>query len=72
MHINYLAFRRRTHISHKLPEDYLNRMQEFVYYIIKFKSKYDFELNEIANMDEAPLYLSMPPYTTVRRLDLRK
>ena len=27
MHRNYLTFRRSTHISHKLPENYLNRMQ---------------------------------------------
>ena len=52
MHRNYLNFRRSIHISQKHPENYLNRMQEFLYYNIKFRSKYDFELNAITNMDD--------------------
>ena len=52
MHRNYLNFRRSIHISQKHPENYLNRMQEFLYYHIKFKTEYDFELNAIANMDD--------------------
>ena len=37
-------------------------MHEFLCYSIKFRSKYDFELNAIANMDETPLDLNMPSH----------
>ena len=47
-------------------------MQEFVCYNIKFRSKYDFGLNGIANMDETPLYLNMPRVQPYWRLDLIK
>ena len=70
IHRNYLNFRRSTHISLKLAENCLNRMQE--YYNIKFRGKYDFELNAIANMDETPLYFSMPPCTTVQKIGSKK
>ena len=63
MHRNYLTFRRSTHISQKLPENYLNRMQEFLYYNIKFIRKYDFELNAIANM---------PPCTIGQKIESKK
>ena len=72
MHTNYLTFRRSTHICQNLPENYMNRMQEFVYYSIKFRSKYDFELNAIANMGESPLYINMPPCTTVQKIESMK
>ena len=72
MHRNYLAFRRRTHISQKLYENYLNRMQEFSYHSIKFRIKYGFDLNAIANMDKTPLYLSMPLYKIVQKIGSKK
>ena len=34
-------FQKHPYFS-KLADNYLNRMQEFVYYNIKFRSKYDF------------------------------
>ena len=72
MHRNYLTFSRSTHISQKLAENYLNKMQEFVYYDIIFRSKYNFELNAIANMNEARLYLNMSPSTTVQKIGSKK
>ena len=71
-HINYLTYRSSTYISQKLPENYLNRMQEFLYYKIKFRSKYDFELNAIANTDETPLHLNMSPCITVHEIGSKK
>ena len=72
MHRNNLTFRRSIYISQKLPENYLNRMQELLYYNIKFRSKYDYELNAIANMDETHLYLNMPPCTIVQKIVSQK
>ena len=34
----------------KLPENYLNKIQEFLSYNIKLRSKYWFELDAIANI----------------------
>ena len=62
----FLTFRRNTHISQKLPENYLDKIQEFLSYNIKLRSKYWFELDAIANIDETPLYLNMLPSTTVQ------
>ena len=47
-------------------------MQEFVYYYIKFRSKYDFDLNAIAKIDETPLNLNMPPCTNVQKIGSKK
>ena len=68
---HFLTFRRNTHISQKLPENYLDKIQEFLSYIIKL-SKYWFELDAIANMDETPLYLNMPPSTTVQKIGSKR
>ena len=38
MQVNNLIFRRSTHISQKLAENYLKWIQEFLYYNIKFRS----------------------------------
>ena len=72
LHRNYQTFGRRTHISQKLLENFLNRMQKFLYYNIKLRSKYDLELNAIANMDETLLYLNIPPCTTVQKIRFKK
>ena len=71
-YIQKLSNFEKYNISQKLPENYLNRMQEFLYFNIKFKSKYNFELNAIANIDETPLYLNMPPCTTVQKIGFKK
>ena len=51
--------------------NYLDKIQEYLFYNIKL-SKYNFELNSIANIDETPLYLNMFPSATVLKLDQRK
>ena len=62
---HFLTSRRNIHISQKLPENYLDKIQEFLSYNIKLRSKYWFELDAIANMDKTPSYLNMPPSKTV-------
>ena len=65
---HFLTFRRNTHISQKLPENYFDKIKEFLSYNIKLRSKYWFELDAIANMDETPLYLNMPPSTSLQKI----
>ena len=69
---HFLTFRRNTYISQKLPENYLDKIQEFLSYNIKLRSKYWFELDAIANMDETPLYLNVPPSTTVQKIGSKR
>ena len=47
-------------------------MQEFVCDKIKLRSKHNFELNVITNIDETHLYLNMPLQWLYKRLDQRK
>ena len=44
----------------------------FISYNIKLRSKYWFELDAIANMDETPLHLNMPPSTTVQKIGSKR
>ena len=69
---HFLTFRRNTHISQKLLENYLEKIMEFLSYNIKLRNKYWFELDAIANMDETPLYLDMPPSTTVQKIESKR
>ena len=69
---HFLTFRRNTHNSQKLPENYLDKIHEFFSYNIKLRSKYWFELDAIANMDETPMYLNMPPSTTVQKIGSKR
>ena len=69
---HFLTFRRNTHISQKLPENYLDKILEFLSYNIKLRRKYWFEVDAIANMDETPLYLNMPPSTTVQKIGSKR
>ena len=49
-----LSLRRRTKISQKLPEDIDAKLDEFKRFIIRLRTKYNFDLNSIYNMDETP------------------
>lgn len=55
-----LVFRRSTHIAQKLPEDLAEKTQDFLKRVIKARKLHQFELSEIANMDETPLWVDMP------------
>ena len=73
---HFITFWRNILISHKPSENYWDKIQEFLCYNIMLRSKYSFELNSIANMDEAPLYLNMPLFLTLqvirsKRVDIK-
>jgi hypothetical protein len=50
-----LSLRRRTKILQKLPEDIDAKLDEFKRFIIRLRTKYNFDLNSIYNMDETPI-----------------
>src|SRR6266498_4853342 len=50
-----LSLRRRTKISQKLPEDTEEKLEEFKRFVIRLRMQYNFDLNNIFNMDETPV-----------------
>ena len=53
---HFLIFRRNNHVACKLPENYLNKIQEFLSYNIKLRNKNSYELDEMGNMDDISIY----------------
>ena len=47
-----LSFRRRTHISQKLPDDIDQKLDTFQSYIIKARKKDAYDLSQIGNADQ--------------------
>ena len=56
---NMLTFRSGTHIGQKLPQSYPELMRKFTKFNEILRSDNDFELNQIANMDETPLFMNI-------------
>ena len=62
---NKLVLRRHTKISQKLPEQTQELLESFRQYIIHLKSQKLFELGNIFNMDETPVWFDMAGNFTV-------
>jgi len=60
-----LSLRRRTKISQKLPADLTEKVVLFHRYIIKHRKKYNYDLSQIGNMDETPMFFDMVGNTTI-------
>ena len=60
-----LSLRRKTKISQKLPEDTEAKIEEFRRFIIRLRTKYNFDLNSIFNMDETPVWFDMAGSMTI-------
>ena len=62
----FLIFSGNTHFAQKLLENYLDKMQEFLSYNIKYRNNNSYELYAMAIMNDIPMYLHMPASTTVQ------
>jgi hypothetical protein len=60
-----LALRRKTKISQKLPEQLSDKIIDFHKYIIKMRKKNNYDLGQIGNMDETPIFFDMVGNMTV-------
>ena len=60
-----LALRRRTRISQKLPSKTQDLLEKFQQYIIRLRLKKSFELENILNMDETPVWFDMTGNFTI-------
>ena len=65
---NMLTFRSGTHIGQKLPQSYPELMRKFTKFNEKLRSDNDFELNQIANMDETPLFMNITNTKTIAKI----
>ena len=65
---NMLTFRSGTHIGQKLPQSYPELMRNFTKFNEILRSDNDFELNQIANMDETPLFMNITNTKTIAKI----
>ena len=63
-----LTFLSGTHIDQKLPQSYPELMRKFTKFNEKLRSNNDFELNQIANMDETPLFMNITNTKTIAKI----
>ena len=65
---NMLTFRSGTHIGQKLPQSYTELMRKFTKFNEKLISDNDFELTQIANMDETSLFMNITNTKTIAKI----
>jgi hypothetical protein len=63
-----LVNRRKTTISQRLPENYIEQQSEFLSYVLFRRREHQYPLSLIANMDETPM---VPNNTTVEQRGTR-
>ena len=59
------SLRRKTKIGQKLPAQLSEKLLEFQRFIIKKRKQFEYELCEIGNMDETPVYFDMVGNLTI-------
>ena len=62
---NGLSLRRKTTVAQRLPGDYEEKVVRFYRYITDRREEQNYPLHLIANMDEIPLTLDIPPNRTI-------
>jgi hypothetical protein len=62
---NKLALRRRTRISQKLPNSTQELLEKFNRFVNDLRIKYSYELGNIFNMDETPVWFDMAGVSTI-------
>lgn len=62
---NGLSMRTCTRLAQKMPENYEQKVLEFHCFVIQCWKTHQFELGQIANMDEVPLQFDVPSNRTV-------
>lgn len=62
---NGLAMRTRTKIAQKMPVEYANKITEFHRYVLNARKEINYEMCQIANMDETPMTFDVPSNKTV-------
>ncbi|CAB4401718.1 unnamed protein product [Rhizophagus irregularis] len=66
-----LSNRRRTTVVQHLPDDLVEKQQEFLSYIVYQRIQYDYPLAYIGNIDETLVSFDLPSNTTIDELGTR-
>ena len=64
----HLTFRAGTHVGQELPENYREKMFDFIKLNETYRKNNDLELAQVANMDETPLFLNMVRTKTIAKI----
>jgi transposase len=62
---NNLSNRRRTTVAQHLPDNLIEKQQEFLAFIMYRRIQHDYPIGLIGNMDETPMTFDLPSCTTV-------
>ncbi|GET04051.1 pogo transposable element with KRAB domain [Rhizophagus clarus] len=62
---------RHTTVAQRLPDDLVEKQQEFLSYIMYRHIQYDYPLAYIGNIDETPVSFNLPSNTTIDELGAR-
>ena len=65
LHRNNLALRQKTKIAQKLPGDLEEKIVNFHRFVLNCRKKANYELVNIVNMDETPVWFDMPSTRTI-------
>ena len=65
LHRHELSLCRRTKIGQKLPENLNEKLVAFQWFIIRHRQAQDYDLAQIGNMDETPIFFDMVGNVTV-------
>jgi hypothetical protein len=65
------ALRHKTKIGQKLPAHLDDKLLEFQRFIIEKRKKFEYELFEIGNMDETPVFFDMVGNLTIEERDAK-
>jgi transposase len=68
---NNLSNRCRTTIAQHLPDDLIEKQQEFLAFIVYRRIQHDYPLAFIGNMDETPITFDLPSNTTIDEVGTR-
>ena len=60
MHRHNKSFRRTTHVAQKSDEECKEKIARFHGLVADIQKRHEFELSDIGNMDETPVYVNMP------------
>src|SRR6266498_2046257 len=60
-----LVNRRKTTIAQRLPDDYVEKQNQFLSYVLFRRREHNYPLSLIANMDEMPMAFNLTSNTTV-------
>lgn len=64
---NNFSLRRRTSLCQRLPRDYTDKLISFQRYVIDIRREKSYDLSQIGNADQTPVFFDMPRNSSVEK-----